>query len=67
MFSLTLTVLGLKSGPAVEWAELESSNRSGAEKSPPETLFPPFSIGLLFRLLSEILDRVIEPCGILLT
>lgn len=43
---LTMTVLGHKSGPAVEWAELESSNMSRVEKSLPETPPPLFSLGL---------------------
>lgn len=45
-FVLTMTVLGHKSGPAVEWAELESSNMSRVEKSLPETPPPLFSLGL---------------------
>lgn len=58
---LKVAMLGLKSGPAVEWAEMESSNVSGAEKSPPETLPPLVSLGQQFRLLSQILNRGMEP------
>lgn len=43
---LNVTMLGLESGPAVEWAELESSNVSRGEESPPETLLPLSSVGL---------------------
>lgn len=62
---LTMTVLGHKSGPAVDWAELESNNMSRVEKSC-QRLHLRFSVLGYSPLLSQILHRVMGLCAILL-